>query len=71
MEVQKRLCARESNEMIHAKAFESSLTENCKERKARAKRRLKRRLLVLLRDLDFYLDFCIARFILWRETRRK
>ena len=70
MTTQKLLGARESNEMIHAKAFGSTLTENGKERKVRAKRRLKRRLLVFLRDLGSYLDFCIARFILWRETRR-
>lgn len=57
--------------MISAKSLDVALPENRRERKTRSKRALKRRLLVFLKDLDFYIDFCIARFLVWREMRRR
>jgi hypothetical protein len=30
----------------------------------------KHRTLAFFRDFDYFIDFCLARFIVWREVRR-
>ncbi|MEW6130483.1 MAG: hypothetical protein AB1757_25840 [Acidobacteriota bacterium] len=70
-EAQKRAAVREYDKMIHAKNFAATFGEIRRARKISAKHMLKRRWLIFLRDLDYFIDFCIARFIMWRAMRRK
>ena len=70
-EAQRRQYAMECNEMIQAKSYDAAFIENRRERKARTRRSIERRLRVFFRDLDYFIDLCIARFLVWRETRRK
>jgi len=70
-EAQRNRYAKECNTMIQAKSYDATHTENRRERKARRKRLLKRRLLIFFRDLDNFIDFSIARFIVWRATRHR
>lgn len=32
---------------------------------------VKRRMIGRLKDMDSYIDFCIARFLVWREVHRR
>ena len=63
--------AKRGNEMIQPNRYITKAAENRLARKNSARRWLNRKLRILYRDLNFFIDFCIARLIVWRATRHR
>jgi hypothetical protein len=63
----KGLFKKEFEEMKTAKTYEANVSDFSRERRRKMSR--KRRWLFFLKDMDFFIDFCIARFLVWRTHR--
>jgi hypothetical protein len=57
--------------MMHTKDEALLALGTEKRRSVRGKHALKRRYITSLKDLNFYIDFCLARYAMWRELRRR
>ena len=57
--------------MMHTKS-EALLTLGSEKKKSvRRKHALKRRYITFLKDFNFYIDYCLARYAMWRALRRR
>jgi hypothetical protein len=71
LEMKQKFYREELNHLIIEKNHDLTLPE--KDAKVRPVKHISRRRnwAVLRRDLRFFIDFCIARLIVWRESRRR
>jgi hypothetical protein len=67
--LQKKLQRQELARMLGSQYVEASTAE--REIKAIKGTLLKRKMTSFFKDFGHYIDFCIARFLFWRELRRE
>jgi hypothetical protein len=69
-QLEKTFRNREFEHLVSGQAREASLSRGERRTLASAWSLFERRLVIFFKDFDHYIDFCIARYIVWRETRR-